>query len=58
MTSTILNGESDGHSHQFLGAGHERNERRTWFVIVLCGAMMLIEIVGGLTLTDILRAES
>lgn len=37
-----------GHSHLFLGAGHERNERRTWFVIVLCGAMMLIEIVGGL----------
>ena len=37
-----------GHSHLFLGAGHERNERRTWIVIVLCGAMMLIEIVGGL----------
>lgn len=37
-----------GHSHLFLGAGHERNERRTWIVIVLCGAMMLIEIAGGL----------
>ena len=37
-----------GHSHLFLGAGHERNERRTWFVIALCGAMMLIEIIGGL----------
>ena len=37
-----------GHSHVFLGAGHERNERRAWFVIALCGAMMLIEIVGGL----------
>jgi cation diffusion facilitator family transporter len=36
------------HEHVFLGAGHERNERRTWFVIVLCGAMMIIEIVGGL----------
>src|ERR1700757_1197790 len=36
------------HEHVFLGAGHERNERRTWFVIVLCGTMMIIEIVGGL----------
>lgn len=35
------------HKHVFLGEGHERNERRTWFVIVLCGIMMLIEIVGG-----------
>lgn len=37
-----------GHSHVFLGRGHERNERRAWFVIALCGSMMLIEIVGGL----------
>ena len=36
------------HSHVFLGEGHERNERRAWLVIALCGAMMLIEIVGGL----------
>ncbi|WP_375394365.1 CDF family Co(II)/Ni(II) efflux transporter DmeF [uncultured Sphingomonas sp.] len=36
------------HNHVFLGEGHERNERRTWFVIVLCGIMMLIEIVGGI----------
>jgi cation diffusion facilitator family transporter len=35
------------HSHVFLGAGHEKNERRTWAVIVLCGVMMLVEIVGG-----------
>jgi cation diffusion facilitator family transporter len=35
------------HSHVFLGAGHEQNERRTWAVIVLCGLMMLVEIVGG-----------
>ncbi len=39
---------SPGHDHVFLGAGHEKNERRTWVVIVLCGAMMAIEIVGGL----------
>jgi len=39
--------ESDGHSHVFLGTGHEQNERKTWAVIVLCAAMMLVEIVGG-----------
>ena len=36
------------HSHVFLGAGHETNERRTWGVIALCTAMMAAEIVGGL----------
>jgi cation diffusion facilitator family transporter len=36
------------HSHVFLGAGHEKNERRTWAVIALCGAMMIAEIIGGL----------
>ena len=36
------------HSHVFLGEGHERNERRTWTVIALCGFMMVVEIVGGL----------
>lgn len=36
-----------GHDHIFLGAGHEQNERKTWAVIGLCSAMMLIEIVGG-----------
>ncbi|MDE2563348.1 MAG: CDF family Co(II)/Ni(II) efflux transporter DmeF [Sphingomonadales bacterium] len=40
--------DAQPHDHVFLGAGHERNERRTWFVIVLCGIMMLIEIVGGI----------
>ncbi|HVE22354.1 MAG TPA: CDF family Co(II)/Ni(II) efflux transporter DmeF [Acidocella sp.] len=35
-------------SHIFLGADHERSERRTWWVIWLCGAMMVAEIVGGL----------
>ena len=38
---------SDGHSHVFLGTGHEQNERKTWAVIVLCSIMMLVEIVGG-----------
>jgi len=36
------------HSHVFLGAGHDRNERRTWMVIALCTVMMIAEIVGGL----------
>jgi cation diffusion facilitator family transporter len=35
------------HEHVFLGAAHERNERRTWLVIGLCGAMMAAEIGGG-----------
>jgi cation diffusion facilitator family transporter len=37
----------DGHTHVFLGTGHEKNERKTWAVIVLCGVMMVVEIVGG-----------
>jgi cation diffusion facilitator family transporter len=36
------------HNHVFLGAHHERNERKTWLVIALCGAMMAAEIGGGL----------
>jgi cation diffusion facilitator family transporter len=36
------------HSHVFLGEGHEHAEKRTWAVIWLCGAMMLVEIAGGL----------
>src|SRR6195952_5423216 len=35
------------HSHVFLGQGHEKSERKTWAVILLCGAMMALEIVGG-----------
>jgi cation diffusion facilitator family transporter len=36
------------HDHVFLGEAHERNERRAWLVIALCGAMMLLEIGGGI----------
>jgi cation diffusion facilitator family transporter len=36
------------HDHVFLGADHERAERRTWIVIGLCTVMMIAEIVGGL----------
>jgi cation diffusion facilitator family transporter len=35
------------HDHVFLGKDHERAERRTWAVIVLCTVMMIAEIVGG-----------
>jgi len=31
----------------FLGAHHERNERRTWWVVWLTAVMMIGEIVGG-----------
>jgi len=35
------------HDHVFLGDAHERNERRTWFVVGLTAAMMVAEIAGG-----------
>jgi cation diffusion facilitator family transporter len=35
------------HDHVFLGAAHDRNERRTWAVVGLTAAMMVAEIAGG-----------
>ena len=35
------------HEHVFLGAQHARNERRTWLVVGLTVAMMVVEIAGG-----------
>jgi cation diffusion facilitator family transporter len=35
------------HPHVFLGAKHDRHERRTWFVVALTAAMMVAEITGG-----------
>ncbi len=35
------------HEHVFLGADHSKNERKTWIVIGICGAMMVAEIGGG-----------
>ena len=35
------------HDHIFLGQNHERNERRTWFVIALTSVMMVVEIAAG-----------
>jgi cation diffusion facilitator family transporter len=40
--------EPSFHDHVFLGKDHAQSERKTWAVIWLCGAMMCIEIVGGL----------
>src|ERR1700679_674441 len=41
------------HEHIFLGEHHAQSERKTWAVIWLCGAMMCIEIVGGLVFGSI-----
>jgi cation diffusion facilitator family transporter len=35
------------HDHVFLGARHEHNERRTWFVVALTVVMMVAEIGAG-----------
>jgi cation diffusion facilitator family transporter len=35
------------HDHVFLGKDHDKAERRTWAVIVLCSVMMIAEIIGG-----------
>jgi cation diffusion facilitator family transporter len=35
------------HDHVFLGASHDRNERRTWLVVALTSLMMVAEIVAG-----------
>jgi cation diffusion facilitator family transporter len=47
MTDSGPAAEVSPHSHVFLGRDHERAERRTWAVIVLCAVMMVAEIVGG-----------
>ncbi len=36
------------HEHVFLGEAHDRNERRTWWVVGLTAAMMVAEIAGGM----------
>ncbi|WBX83387.1 CDF family Co(II)/Ni(II) efflux transporter DmeF [Sphingosinicella microcystinivorans] len=41
-------GSADGaHSHDFLGAGHDANARRTRWVVLLTALMMVGEIVAG-----------
>lgn len=48
MNDATAPAASSGHSHVFLGLGHDKAERSTWTVIAICGAMMVVEIVGGL----------
>jgi cation diffusion facilitator family transporter len=43
-----VHAHSGVHDHVFLSEEHGSSERRTWFVIALCAAMMLAEIAGGL----------
>ncbi len=47
MSIDVSGISEERHSHVFLGTGHEKNERKTWGVIVLCTIMMLVEIIGG-----------
>ena len=48
MVDAGLGDPRAAHGHVFLAPSHQANERRAWAVIVLCGAMMIGEIVGGL----------
>ncbi|HML30729.1 MAG TPA: CDF family Co(II)/Ni(II) efflux transporter DmeF [Hyphomicrobium sp.] len=41
------NAQDNGHPHFFLGDSHERNERKTRFVIALTVCMMVGEIIAG-----------
>src|SRR3954470_17321147 len=34
-------------SHEFLGAHHDRNARRTWMVVAITFVMMIVEIAAG-----------
>src|SRR5450755_1772785 len=52
ISRSIMNQSLDAqlglsHDHIFLGRGHEKNERKTWWVIGLCASMMCVEIIGG-----------
>src|SRR6266404_6362658 len=47
MTDTENAFQLSPHDHMFLGKDHDRAERRTWAVIILCGVMMIAEIIGG-----------
>src|SRR5256885_3902490 len=47
MTDTETAFQLPPHDHMFLGKDHDRAERRTWTVIILCSVMMIVEIIGG-----------
>lgn len=48
MTKTETQAFAAHHNHVFLAETHTASERRTWVVIWLCGAMMILEVLGGL----------
>jgi cation diffusion facilitator family transporter len=48
MSERSMQQAFSSHHHVFLAADHERSERKTWAVIVLCGLMMAGEIIGGI----------
>src|SRR6202049_4638899 len=47
MTDTQSIFQFPPHDHVFLGRDHDKAERRTWAVIILCTLMMIAEIIGG-----------
>jgi cation diffusion facilitator family transporter len=47
MTDAQSSFQHAPHDHVFLGKDHDKAERRTWAVIVLCSVMMIAEIIGG-----------
>jgi cation diffusion facilitator family transporter len=47
MTNTESIFQIPPHNHVFLGRDHDKAERRTWAVIILCTVMMIAEIIGG-----------
>src|SRR5437764_10774667 len=47
MTDTETAFQLPPHDHMFLGRDHDRADRRTWAVIILCSIMMIAEIIGG-----------
>src|SRR5664279_2894354 len=47
MANTEIPFQLPPHDHFFLGREHDKAERRTWAVILLCSVMMIAEIVGG-----------
>jgi len=48
MTDMITStGNAYRHEHVFLGANHDRNAKRTLWVVILTAAMMVAEIIAG-----------
>jgi len=47
LDPSLLSMMNGPHDHVFLGENHDRNARRTWAVIGITAAMMVIEIAAG-----------